>query len=113
MIGEECKNESMINEHIPKYKVESGNKSKKCVNSRKKKLSKALGRKYARLNERQEETKTIQQRVVQLILKLIPISEHSQLETKKEGVSNLNYNHKGSESPQMHPRVERNPNQRI
>ena len=83
MTGEECKNVSMINEHIPKYKAESGNKSKKCVNSRKKKLSKALGRKYARLNERQEETKTIQQGMVQLILKLAQIPKHSRWETKR------------------------------
>ena len=76
---------------------------------KKRRLSKVLGRKCAKLSERQEETKTIQQRVVQLILKLIPISEHSQLETKKEGVSNLNYNHKGSESPQMHPHVKKEP----
>ena len=41
---------------------------------------------------------------IQPILKLIPISEYSQLETK-EGVSNSNYDHRGSESPQMHPRV--------
>ena len=45
--------------------------------------------------------------VIQLILKLIPISEHSQMETKKEGVSNPNCDYKGSKSPQMHPRVGR------
>ena len=41
---------------------------------------------------------------IQPILKLIPISECSQLETK-EGVLNPNYDHKGSENPQMHPCV--------
>ena len=59
MIGEECKKMSMVNEHIPKHQAESGNKPKKCVDSRK------------------EETKTIKQGMVQLILKLAPISKHS------------------------------------
>ena len=53
---------------------------------KKKRLSKALGRKCARLNGRQEETKTIQQGVVQLILKLALISKHSQLETKRGSI---------------------------
>ena len=35
MTGEECKKVSVINEHIPKHQVESDNKLKECVNSRK------------------------------------------------------------------------------
>ena len=35
MTGEECKNESMINEHIPKCRVKSDNKLKEYVDSRK------------------------------------------------------------------------------
>ena len=59
MTGEEYKKVSIINEHIPKHQVESDNKLKECVNV-KRRLSKVLGRKCAKLNERQEETKTIQ-----------------------------------------------------
>ena len=40
------------------------------------------------------------------VLKLILISMHSQLETE-ERVSESSYDYRGSESPQMHPRVER------
>ena len=35
MTGEECKNVTMINEHIPKRQVKSDNKPKESVNSRK------------------------------------------------------------------------------
>ena len=59
------------------------NQPKECVDSRKKKLFETIRKKCARLNEQQEETKTIQQDVVQLILKLTPISKHSRSETKK------------------------------
>ena len=52
MIGEECKKMSMINEHILKHQTESDNKSKECVDLRKKILSKALGKKCAKLNKR-------------------------------------------------------------
>ena len=65
---------------------------------------KALGRKHARLIKREKESNAIRQEVIQAILKLIPISEQSQLETK-EGVSNPKHDHRGSEMPQMHPRV--------
>ena len=64
MTGDECEKVSMINEHIPKHQAKSDNKPKKCVDSRKKKLSEALGRKCARLNEQQKESKTRQQGVV-------------------------------------------------
>ena len=37
MKHEECKNVSIINEHILKRQAESDNKMKECVNSRKKK----------------------------------------------------------------------------
>ena len=50
---------------------------------KKRRLFIALGREYARLNEQQEETKTIQEGVVRLILKLAQISKYSQLKTKK------------------------------
>ena len=53
MKREECKNVSIINEHILKCQAESDNKMKECVNLRKKKVSKVLGRKCAKLNERQ------------------------------------------------------------
>ena len=56
---------------------------KNVLTQEKKKLSETIRRKCARLNEQQEETKTIQQDVVQLILKLAPISKHSRSETKK------------------------------
>ena len=48
----------MINEHIPKHQVESDKKPKKKCQLKKRRLSKALGRKYARLNERLEEVNT-------------------------------------------------------
>ena len=51
MTGEECKKVSKINEHIPKRQAKSDNKAKECVNLRKKKVSKVLGRKCAKLNE--------------------------------------------------------------
>ena len=50
---------------------------------KKKKLTKALGRKHVKLNKRKEESNITQQKVVQLIHKLAPISKHTQLETKK------------------------------
>ena len=44
MIGEECKKKvSMINEHIPKRQVESDNKQKECVDSRKEEYLKPQG----------------------------------------------------------------------
>ena len=58
MTGEKYKKVSIINEHIPKLQVESDNKPKDSVNLKKRRLSKALGRKYARLNERLEEVNT-------------------------------------------------------
>ena len=58
MIGEEYKKVSVLNEHIPKRQVESDNKPKKKCQLKKRRLSKALGRKYARLNERLEEVNT-------------------------------------------------------
>ena len=48
MVGEEYKKVSIINEHIPKHQVESDNKPKECV-SLKKRKTKTLRRKYAKL----------------------------------------------------------------
>ena len=89
MIGRECKKVSIINDHIPRRLAKSDNKPKECVKSREGEYLKTLGRKYDRLNERQEETKTIQQWVVQLILKLAPISKYSQLETKRRRTGSM------------------------
>ena len=45
-------------------------------------------------------------KVIQPILKLKLISEHSQMETKKKkGVTNPNHDYRGFKGSQMHPRV--------
>ena len=64
----------MINEHIPKCQAKSDNQTERMCQLKKGKLTKIIGSKHARFNERQEETNSIWQKVVQLILKRALIS---------------------------------------
>ena len=82
MIGVQCKNKMiMIDEHIPKHPV-SDSKVKWRVKQKKKKKMKALGGKHDKLiewkhNPRWQDKGDLTDTQTQ------PISEHSQLETKK------------------------------